>query len=307
MPVTSAVQRATGRYMRPFFVETRMSDEEAVQVEVEQPVVEQAEGQEVSIDAASLEADTAEASDSIDSEGEAITPPADAAAEKPKKSGIQERINELTRQRHDKERDLEAAQQETAYWKSQAIQKPQEATAQAPTGRPTSENFDSYEDYLEALSDFKVDQRLSAQSAEREQQEFRQQFTAKQKVFNERAEKLDVDDFVEVVYDPDALYSEDMVRIAMDSEQGPELLYYLGKNPAELSRISAMTPGQAGRELGRLEASLSLPPAKTKSSAPNPINPISGGGEPPQMDQEKMSPDQWRDWRNEKLRAQGRH
>ena len=245
-------------------------------------------------------------SEQADSEGEAATPAGDDATAKPKKSGVQERINELTRQRHDKERALDAAKQEAEYWKAQAIQKPEEPQ-QSPvaTGKPESDQFDSYEEYLEALSDYKVDQRLTANRVEQEQQAQRQQLASKQQAFNQKAEKLEIDDFVDVVYNPDLVLSEDMIGIAFDSDKGPEILYYLGKNPTESARIAALTPVQAARELGRLEASITLPPAKTLSAAPPPITPISGGGEPPQMDQDKMTPEQWRDWRNEQLRGAG--
>jgi hypothetical protein len=229
----------------------------------------------------------------------------DDATAKPKKSGIQERINELTRQRHDKERDLEAARQEAEYWKSQVVQKPAQPQTAAPTGKPTVEQYDSYEDYLEALSDYKVEQKLSVREQEQSRSQQQEQLVERQKAFQARAEKLEIDDFVEVVYNPDIRISQDMADIAFDSEKGPEILYYLGKNPAEAARLASLDTRQVGYEIGRLEAALSLPQAKTQSSAPPPIKPISGGGEPPQMDQEKMTPDQWRDWRNEQLRLKG--
>jgi hypothetical protein len=132
------------------------------------------------------------------------------------------------------------------------------------------------------------------------------QLAERQKAFHAKAEKLEIPDFVDVVYNPDLKLSQDMVDIAFDSDKGPEILYYLGKNPAESARIASMDKARAGYEIGRLEAALALPPAKIISGAPTPIKPISGGGEPPQMDQEKMTPEQWRDWRNEQLRSRGR-
>ena len=274
-----------------------MSGKEAVvpAVETEQ------ETQEVEQQA--TESVTAE-SEQAAQEGESATPSGDDATAKLKKSGIQERINELTRQRYDKERALEAARQEAEYWKAQAIQKPeQEAPKPQQSGRPVSENFDSYEEYLEALSDYKVNERLAAAQQEQTQAQKQAELAKQQQKFHARAETLGFDDFVEVVYNPDLQVSQDMIEIAFDSDKGPELLYFLGKNPAEAARIASMSAAQAARELGRLEASLDMPPAKNVSSAPPPIKPISGGGEPPQMDQEKMTPEQWREWRNEQLRA----
>lgn len=294
MPVTSAVQGATGRYVRPFFVETRMSNEEAEIIE--QQDAEPVEAPEV----VAAEQDSEQA----DTEGEAAAPSGEDATAKPKK-GIQERINELTRQRHDEKRAAEEARAEAEYWKSQAIQKEPESQAPQPTGKPQVDQYDSYEDYLEALSDYKVEQRLSQGAEERQRQEQEQHFAAQRDAFHKRAEKLEVDDFVEVVYNPSLTISEEMQRLAFESDKGPEILYHLGKNPAEAARIAVMSPAQAGRAIGMLEASLTLPPAKHVSSAPPPITPITGGGEPPKVDPDKMTPDQWRDWRNEQLRQKG--
>lgn len=269
-----------------------MSDEENTAVQADETAQEQ------------VTEITAESGEQAEN-GEAATPSGDnATASKPKKKGVQERIDELTRQRHDRERELEAARQEADYWKAQVIQKPK-VEAQAPTGKPTVEQYESYEDYLEALSDYKVSEKLQATQQQMATANQQAQLAERQKAFHAKAEKLDIPDFVDVVYNPDLLLSQDMVDIAFDSEKGPEILYYLGKNPAEAARIAQMDKARAGYEIGRLEAALQLPPAKNVTSAPPPIKPISGGGEPPQMDQEKMTPEQWRDWRNEQLRMKG--
>ncbi len=242
---------------------------------------------------------TAESGETAAKQEDSATPPGDDATAKPKKSA-KERINELTRQRHEKERDLETARREAEYWKSQAIQKPQETQPQATSGAPAVEQFDSYEDYLRASARYEAEAAFNAKQLEREQAE-------RQNAFNTRAEKVEIDDLIEVIYDPGVMYSRDTVDIAFSSEKGPEILYYLAKNPSENARIAGMDRAQAGYELGRLEASLSLPSPKLTSSAPPPIKSISGGGEPPQKDQEKMTPDEWRDWRNEQLRKKGAH
>jgi len=86
------------------------------------------------------------------------------------------------------------------------------------------------------------------------------------------------------------------------SEQGPQILYHLGKNPEEAMRIARLPPAHAALEIGRLEAKLSLPQAKTVTQAPPPIRPLSGGSGSAIVDPDKMTTTEWRQWREEQLR-----
>ena len=73
----------------------------------------------------------------------------------------------------------------------------------------------------------------------------------------------------------------------VESEKGGEIAYYLAKNPkaAEtLYRQFETAPAQALIELGRIEARLSAPPAKTVSTAPRPAQTLNGGMSPSGFD-----------------------
>lgn len=64
------------------------------------------------------------------------------------------------------------------------------------------------------------------------------------------------------------------------SEIGPDVFYYLAKNPGEAYRLAAMNDTLAVVEIGKLEAKLSqtVAPAKPKTSqAPPPVVPLAGG------------------------------
>ena len=286
-----------------------MSEETAVAdtPEVEAPVVEETP---VSVDnhppveqpAAEQDSDPTDKADSVPAPGE------DTPA-KPKK-GVQERINAITRAKHDEERKTAEAKAETEYWKAQVVQKPTvETTVQQAQGEPIAESFDSYEDYLRALAKHTVAEERQSADIERTQADQQAVFAGKQKAFMDKADSMPdlADDFVDVVYNPDLQVSAEMTEIAFESDIGPQLLYHLGKNPAESARIAAMSPAQAGRAIGQLEAKLTLPEAKIKTSAPAPIESISGGGETPQVDQDKMSIEQWMELRNATLAARGEH
>lgn len=65
-----------------------------------------------------------------------------------------------------------------------------------------------------------------------------------------------------------------------DSEKGPLLAYQLAKNPALAAELNAMSPRDAAREIGRLEAKTSLPQPKKQTQAPAPLAAVKGGATP---------------------------
>jgi len=70
-----------------------------------------------------------------------------------------------------------------------------------------------------------------------------------------------------------------MAIACVQADNGTDVLYHLGKNPAEATRISALEPLQQAVEIGRLSATLATRPRNEVSSAPAPINPITLGRE----------------------------
>lgn len=59
-------------------------------------------------------------------------------------------------------------------------------------------------------------------------------------------------------------------------ERGPELAYFLANNPQELARIEALPLHQRSAQLVRLEAKLPALARKTTSTAPDPLDRVSG-------------------------------
>jgi hypothetical protein len=69
----------------------------------------------------------------------------------------------------------------------------------------------------------------------------------------------------------------------MESDRGAELTYHFAKNPSVLERLNGMTPTQAAREIGKLEATLPkyerpAPPSKKLSTAPAPAGTLGSQG-----------------------------
>jgi hypothetical protein len=189
--------------------------------------------------------------------------------EKPKRSA-RDRINELTKRAHEAEREAQ-------HWREAAERKPAESA-----GKPSPDKFGSYDEYVEALADWRADQRVAEsfkrRDAERSQAAEARAAEAKAQAWHERQSN-----FREATPDYDAVVGKSSVHVAphvvdtlLDSDSGPELAYHLAKHPETVRRINELSPLAAAREIGRIEASLSTPAApreKPASKAPAPITP----------------------------------
>jgi hypothetical protein len=243
-----------------------------------------------------LESETEETQESGDHSGESEADASpegaetkgQAEADKPrKKNGFQKRIDKLNAR-------VTASVQEMEYWKREALKS---ATAPAPEskvdqtsaaadGKPNIDSFESHADYVEALTDWKTEQKLK----ERDQRQAKSQLEIEQtnalKTHASRVEsfKVQYDDFDEMMEGlADVPRSPALESIIVSSENGPALLYELAKNPEEAKRIAVLGPMAVAREMGKLEARLSTPAKPTKEAskitkAPRPMDPVGKGG-----------------------------
>ena len=115
----------------------------------------------------------------------------------------------------------------------------------------------------------KIEQRTKAEQAERLAESFQ-----------EKAEKAAerYPDFNAVVANPMLPINDAMAEFIADSDAGPDVAYYLGKNPAKAAQIAEMTPVKAARELTRIEAEILAKPKAQPSKAPEPITPVGSRG-----------------------------
>jgi hypothetical protein len=87
-------------------------------------------------------------------------------------------------------------------------------------------------------------------------------------------------DFDAVAHNPNLTVTPVMADALRESSRGPEIAYYLGKNPAEAAHIAALPPVSQATAIARLEARIAAPQASV-SSAPQPFATLtgrSGGG-----------------------------
>jgi hypothetical protein len=103
--------------------------------------------------------------------------------------------------------------------------------------------------------------------------------------FLERAEatKKLIPDYDQVISAFDASggkFAPHVIEEVRDSDKGPELAYHIAKTPGLSAELNAMSPRDAAREIGRLEARLALPQSRKQTQAPAPLSALKGGAAP---------------------------
>lgn len=189
---------------------------------------------------------------------------------------LQPRIDELTRARHNSDR-------ETAYWKqrAEAAEKP----PAPPKEKPTAEKYDNYGEYVEALTDWKAEEKVKAEFATRDEETAKRQTTEKRATnWSERETqtRTSVADYDEVMRGADVTVAQHVIDQLLESEEGPRIAYHLAQHPDVAEKLNAMTEVRAAREIGRLEALVAVPveqPAAGATPAAQP--PAAPAAKPP--------------------------
>ncbi|OLD92635.1 MAG: hypothetical protein AUG84_00835 [Chloroflexi bacterium 13_1_20CM_4_66_7] len=238
----------------------------------------------------------------------AETPPEAAATDRDDKgrfrNPVQPRIDELTRKVRENER-------EAAFWRARA----EAATTppEKPREKPTADKFDDYGAYVEALADWKADEkiRVALDARDKAAAETRQSETRTTNWQERQAEaRKSIPDLDAVMEASDVPIAAHVASELLDSELGPQIAYHLAKHPDIAAKLNGLTPTAAAREIGRLEATLGtvsapsepvvdapaepVPPApKAKTtSAPPPVKPT-GQGRSTSVDLAKASMDEY--------------
>jgi len=157
-------------------------------------------------------------------------------------------------------------------WEREQAQRLAELEArQAPTPADIApENFETYEAYADALAERKAEELLAKREAAKQQQSLLEQYHDREETARDK-----YDDFDQVAYNPNLPVTEYMAQSIQASDIGPDVLYWLGSNPKEASRIARLDPILQAKEIGKIEASMaSNPPVRKASNAPAPIAPV---------------------------------
>lgn len=217
------------------------------------------------------------------------------------KPKLQKRIDELTRARHQAERDRD-------YWRQQA------EARQAPPAAPKPEDFASDDDYQQALLDHRIEsginRKLSTEAQQRADMADQQANEVRDQTYAERmrAATVRIPDFAEVVGKANIDVRQEVIDAIKDSDHGPDIAYHLAKNPDEARRLSQMDTRTLDRAIGRMEADFAAKgtaapaPAARTTNAPAPARTgAPAAAAPANNDPSKMNQTDFEAW----MRANG--
>lgn len=191
----------------------------------------------------------------------------------PEKTFTQAELDKIIQKRlHTESRkaEREAQQREARIQREieERIAKAQPQTKQRD-GAPQREQFQDDIAYVEALTDWKVDQKMNGyqqQTAAQREAEYERQRVA-EAMPKIRAAESKYPDFAEVVSSFDS--APEPLQAAMQrSKMMTDLYYYFGSNHDELAKVSDMHPIDQIYYVKELEAKLSAAPTVTRTSAP---------------------------------------
>lgn len=263
-----------------------MSDTETVL-----PEEEEAEAVE---DAEAPSEETPEPTEDGDDESSEDEPGEDEAEEpKPKKRrNAQKRISQLTRARHNAEREAQELRQQLDALQSTA----------APAAEPKQEDFQSYDDYYLARAEFRADQAVTrklgelANTIQQNQESSERAILAADwevQVENARDSYDDFDDVVLIDTNP---VTDAMAQAYAQTNNGADVAYHIASHPKLAREISGLSPTQAVLRIGALSAKLAAKPVPKQTSAPKPVKTVGGGRASPQKDPSKMNQKDFEAW-----------
>ena len=173
-----------------------------------------------------------------------------------------------------------------------------ERVNQAIGPEPQEKDFDNFVDYDREKTAWILERRQATRQIEAAlkagEQERNQRKAENVDAHRERVELFRTRNGDESAKDFDAVMAkakdlpvspvvEDLI---LESGKSAHLQYFFARNPQRLDKINRMSERQAAREIGQIEARLSLPQPKTKSAAPPPSTPPRGGAAPASQEAE---------------------
>lgn len=182
----------------------------------------------------------------------------------PEKGGVQRRIDELTKARR-------LAEAEAEFWRKKALGEPAppKAAEDKEPKEPNPDDFQTTAEYLKAVREYDREtlrKELRAEVQKIDQQ--REQRTEAEVLAETWAEKetatqekhADYDEVTAVAFDTLGSATGNakaaIAHAIQYSENGPEILYYLGQHPEDVKKLAALHPTQALLALGKLEGRL---------------------------------------------------
>lgn len=226
----------------------------------------------------------AEVGEQNESEQTAATETDGAQPQKPQK-GVGKRIDELTKNWRDAERDRD-------HWREQAL-RAQQAKPEQPQQAVQPATNDADPEPTMADADWDVSDYNRKWYAWQRRQEKREEQQAKDAQERQsRAQKFQESaqafaqanpDFQSVISNPNLPVNELMVEVISESDNPAAVAYWLGKNVDEARKIAGMSPAAMGRAIAKIESQFDRvepeqrePVQKTVTNAPPPPSALNG-------------------------------
>ncbi len=168
--------------------------------------------------------------------------------------------------------------------------------------KPTLEAFKdkTWEEYNEALTDWKLEQRDIEKSQKTKTEESKREYQTKAQRFEaQKAEMRErFDDFDERLANYDGPTSQIMDVAIIESEMSGEVLNYLGNHYEDAKKLAGLNEVAAHKFVAKIEAKIESEKSKEKpavkaSNAPPPVKPVGSGKGTATKDPEKMSGDEY--------------
>lgn len=196
-----------------------------------------------------------------------------------KQGGFQKKINKLTGRATAAEQRAAFLESELLKLKGSPLEKP--VVEQASSSKPDPASFESHADYIEALTDWKLEDREKKAEEKKQQETAKSEAQVKAQTFQSKVEEFvkSKPDYHEVLNNCDVEVKQGLIDLIKESDIAPLLGYELANNEEELERINALPPRQAAIELLKFEAKLhssseQKPKEIKTTSASRPLKPV---------------------------------
>lgn len=199
---------------------------------------------------------------------------------------IQKEIDKAVKARREAERYAEELRVKATQG-ADPVKNPEPDLSTKPTA-PRISQFEDLEAYEVARDKYQEDLiafTLAREKLAEEQVKQQEKQRAEAQTFTERIEaaKKVHADFEDVAFDSSIPYSPAMIRVVQSLNEGADVAYFLGKNPAEAERISKLPEFTAAVEIGKIVAKLAPhapdkpKPSVTPAKLPKPPQTVEGG------------------------------
>lgn len=220
----------------------------------------------------------------------------DEDEDKPRRASRSERQKRALAATRARNAELEARLAEIEQGKSQP----------AKDDRPKEQDFNGdYAAFERAQTAYEIKQAIREEKASDERAKANERRTAEQaerlEAYDDSEERVrerlpDYDKVMKAALKDGVKFNASVGELIHGSKEPAHLAYFLAGKPEKTRELNAMSPLQAAREIGRIEASLSLPTANKSTKAPPPRT-APAGGAAAAPDLAKMSMDDYRAYR----------